>query len=459
MVLEIQREEQPVTHNDHLPVAIIGAGPVGLAAAANLTERGTSFRLYEAGPTVGASVRDWGHVRIFTNWEQSVDPVSRRLPEAHGWKLPAPAKLPTGEEIYQNYLKPLSELPDLCSHVAMGARVVAITRKGIDKVTCKDRNKRPFELRIADSIDASGTWHNPNPLGGSGLPVRGETAFAADLAYGMPDVHGTQRSRYAGKRVAVVGAGNSAINVLLDLVRPGDEEGRHDFLWVVRGRNMARIYGGGEADELVARGRLGQHLKSLVERRFVKLVTGFSTESIERAADGLVLKGEAGQGILMLPPVDEVIVSTGQRPDLTMTRELRLELDPWLESVKALGPLIDPNVHSCGSVPPHGYRETSHPEPGFYTVGVKSYGPAPTFLLLTGYEQARSVAAALAGDMEAADNVHLVLPDTGVCITDYLEADANCRGGPAPAEADARCLADAVTQESGREGCCCGVAA
>jgi len=455
-------------HNDLLPVVIIGAGPVGLAAAANLVERGISFRVYEAGATVGASVRDWGHVRIFTNWDQSVDPASRRLLEAHGWKLPFPDALPTGQEIYHGYLKPLSELPELSAHVATGARVVAITRKGIDKVASTDREKRPFELRIGDAagterieyahavIDASGTWHNPNPLGGSGLSVRGESSLAAGLAYGMPDVLGTQRGRYAGKRVAVVGAGYSAINVLLDLVHLGDEEGRHDFLWVVRGRNMARIYGGGEADELVARGRLGQHLKSLVERHFIKLVTGFSTESMEKTEDGLVLRGETGQGALVLPPVDEVIVSTGQRPDLTMTRELRLELDPWLEAVKVLGPLIDPNVHTCGSVPPHGYREVSHPEPGFYTIGIKSYGRAPTFLLLTGYEQARSVAAALAGDMDAAENVHLVLPDTGICTTDFVEGDAVCCGGPAPVEVDACCVADAIAKESGKEGCGCG---
>src|SRR4030095_17121722 len=90
-------------------------------------------------------------------------------------------------------------------------------------------------------------------------------------------------------------------------------------------------------------------------------------------------------------------------------RELRLELDPWLEGVRALGPLIDPNVHSCGSVPPHGHRELSHPEPGLYTIGVKSYGRAPTFLLLTGYEQARSVAAALPGDLAAAEHLRLGL--------------------------------------------------
>jgi pyruvate/2-oxoglutarate dehydrogenase complex dihydrolipoamide dehydrogenase (E3) component len=219
---------------------------------------------------------------------------------------------------------------------------------------------------------------------------------------------------------------------------------------------MARIYGGGDADELAARGKLGTHLRSLVESGRIKLVTGFSTEAIADTQDGQVLTGETDHGALSLSPVDEIIVATGQRPDLTMTRELRLELDPWLESVRALGPMIDPNIHSCGSVNPHGHRETSHPEPGFYTIGVKSYGRAPTFLLLTGYEQARSVAAALAGDLAAADDVHLVLPDTGICVTDFEEAD--CCGGPAPPKAEACCVADAVAKDAGERGCGCGVA-
>jgi len=87
--------------------------------------------------------------------------------------------------------------------------------------------------------------------------------------------------------------------------------------------------------------------------------------------------------------------------------------------------LIDPNLHSCGSVPPHGHRELAHPEPGFYTVGIKSYGRTPTFLMLTGYEQVRSVAAAIAGDLAAADDVHLVLPETGVCSTRPTGAEDN----------------------------------
>jgi thioredoxin reductase len=427
--------------NDNLPIAVIGAGPVGLAAAANLAERGLPFRIYETGRTVGHNIRDWSHVRTFTTWEQSVDPASRRLLEAAGWQLPRTNVPPTGDDLYRGYLQPLSLLGAFADRIETNARVTAITRRGIDKVASAERGARPFELRISDGmggeriayaravIDASGTWQNPNPLGGAGLPARGEGNVREKLAYGMPDVLGGERARYAGRRVAVVGAGYSAINVLLDLTRLRQESGKGSLVWVVRGRNLARIYGGGDADELAARGKLGQHLKSLVETGQVRLVAGFSTGSIQEVTGGLVLSGDREEGALTLPAVDAVIVATGQRPDLEMTRELRLALDPWLESVKALGPLIDPNIHSCGSVEPHGHRETGHPEPGFYTIGVKSYGRAPTFLLLTGYEQARSVVAAIAGDMEAADNVHLKLPDTGICSTDFIEEDGSgCRG-------------------------------
>ena len=152
-------------------------------------------------------------------------------------------------------------------------------------------------------------------------------------------------------------------------------------------------------------------------------------------------------------------MATGQRPDLALTRELRVDFDPWLESARALGPLIDPNLHSCGSVPPHGHRELSHPEPGFYTVGVKSYGRAPTFLMMTGYEQVRSVVAALAGDTVAADDVRLVLPETGVCSSQTNREDgsavAGCCGGPAPVGADACCVADAKAKEATGRGCGC----
>lgn len=468
---------------ERLPVAVIGAGPIGLAAAAHLLERGLKVKVYEAGVSVGANVRDWAHVRIFTTWEQSVDPASVRLLEKHGWKLPQANKLPTGGEIYDQYLKPLAAVPELADAIGTDARVLSITRLGVDKVTSKDRGKKPFEIRIAGQngevrieyaqavVDASGTWQNQNPAGASGTPAPGENLYADRIAYGMPDVLGVVRKNYAGKRIAVIGSGYSAINVILDITKLAETAAGTTVTWVVRGTNMNKIYGGGANDQLEARGALGTTLKRLVDQGKVQLVTGFSTSEIDDKSGGLQLVGTQNGRQITLPIVDRIIVCTGQRPNLDMTRELRLELDPWLEGVKALGPLIDPNEHSCGSVPPHGHRELSHPEPGFYTIGVKSYGRAPTFLLLTGYEQARSVAAILAGDLAAADNVQLVLPETGICSTDF-ETDANgccvtpaqvaassCCGGPAPAESDACCVADVVAQEVGKKGCGCGEAA
>jgi thioredoxin reductase len=456
---------------ESLPVAVIGGGPIGLAAAAHLAERGIPFRLYEAGATVGASIRDWGHCRIFTPWEFTTDGASRRLLARHGWQEPPSGALPTGDDIYGLYLKPLAKLPKLAPHIETAARVAAIARLGIDKTTSKGRQDRPFRLAIARDgetprhdlaraiIDASGTWRNQNPLGASGLPAEGEAEFAERLAYGMPDVLGRERANYAGRRVAVVGGGFSAINVLLDLVQLAERQPLTSIIWIVRATRMHKIYGGGENDQLPARGALGTRLRNLVESGTVKLVQGFATTGIKRVPGGIALTGETPAGPMTTEPLDRIVAATGQRPDLALTRELRLELDPWLESVKALGPLIDPNLHSCGSVPPHGHRETSHPEPGFYTIGIKSYGRAPTFLLLTGYEQARSVAAAIAGDLAAADAVELTLPETGICETDIVEDGAACCGGPAPVEIaaklDACCVKDVVAKAAGKQGCGC----
>jgi thioredoxin reductase len=456
---------------DSLPVAIIGGGPIGLAAAAHLAERNIPFQLYEAGETIGANLRDWGHCRIFTPWEFTTDPASRRLLARHGWQEPPSDALPTGDDIYRLYLKPLAKAPELAPHIETGAKVEAITRLGIDKVTSKGREARPFRLTIARGgeaprhelaraiIDASGTWQNQNPLGASGLPAEGEAEFAERIAHGMPDVLGLERANYAGRRIAVVGGGFSAINVLLDLVQLAEQQPLTKIVWIVRATRMHKIYGGGENDQLPARGALGTRLRNLVESGKVRLVQGFATSSIKRVPGGIALAGETAAGARVLDPVDRIVAATGQRPDLAITRELRLELDPWLESVKALGPLIDPNLHSCGSVEPHGHRETSHPEPGFYTIGIKSYGRAPTFLLLTGYEQARSVVAAIAGDMAAADAVELTLPETGICETDIAEDGAGCCGGPAPieiaAKLDACCVKDVVAKQAGKTGCGC----
>ncbi len=456
----------------HLPVAVIGGGPVGLAAAAHLIGRGLPVRVYEAGPAVGSNVRDWEHVRVFTPWRYCVDAAAAALLARRGWLMPDADTCPTGAELISAYLEPLAATPELAAVIETNVRVSAISRHGLDKVVSSGREARPFVLMVQMGgnvrrdlaravVDASGTWATPNPLGASGLPAVGEAEFSDRIAYGIPDILGRDRHLYAGRRTLVVGSGHSAANALLELDQLAKDKDGASISWATRTVDLARIYSGGDADQLPARGELGANIRELVDRGRVNLVTGFAILALSEERGGIVAKGETDKGLRWIGPVDRIIAATGQRPDLSLTRELRLDLDPWLESAKALGPLIDPNVHSCGSVPPHGHRELDHPEPGFYTVGIKSYGRAPTFLLLTGYEQVRSVAAAIAGDLAAADDVRLVLPETGVCSTRPVVANASagCCGGPAPVNVDACCVADAAAKDLGRPGCGCGAGA
>jgi thioredoxin reductase len=435
-----------------LPVAVIGAGPVGLAAAAHLMRHGIPVRVYEAGHTVAANVRDWAHVRLFSPWRYSIDGASRDLLKASGWREPALDALPTGGDLIQRYLAPLAAVPRMADTIETDARVTAIAREGFDKVKTDGRERSPFSLAITDRngstrrvraravIDASGTWSTPNPLGANGLPAPGEREHPDRIAYGIPDVLGAATRTYANKRVLVVGGGHSAANVLLDLARLAEAAPETAITWAVRSATLASVYGGGENDQLPARGQLGRDLRRLVETARVAVLPGASVLSLEDAGTGIAVAVTTAKGPATIGPFDRIIAATGQRPDLSLTRELRLDLDPWLESTRALGPMIDPNVHSCGTVRPHGYKELQHLEPDFYTVGIKSYGRAPTFLLATGYEQVRSIAAHIAGDEIAATRVELCLPETGVC-----------GGVPVAAEAAAESCCTVATPQ----GACC----
>src|SRR5699024_11099518 len=215
---------------------------------------------------------------------------------------------------------------------------------------------------------------------------------------------GRDRDRVAGKRVMVTGAGHSAANTLLDLAELGSTT---VITWAVRTADLTRVYGGGEQDELSARGALGSQLRELVDSGRIKVLTSFTITRFS-GEDALTVHAVTPDGEREVT-VDVLVPATGFRPELRMLSELRLNLDPAVEAPAQLGPLIDPEFHSCGSVEPHGERVLAHPEKNFYIVGMKSYGRAPTFLMATGYEQVRSIAASLAGDRDAADAVRLEL--------------------------------------------------
>jgi thioredoxin reductase len=408
-----------------LPVVVIGAGPVGLAAAAHVLERGLEPLVLERGNDVATNVADWSHVRVFSPWSFNVDDAARRLLEPRGWQAPDPELHPSGAELVEDYLRPLAATPELSPRIRYRAGVVQVTRVGFDKMKSGGREDAPFQVLVETDageerilaravVDASGTYATPNPVGAGGVHAVGERELAHRISYRVPDVLGSERSRYAGRRVLVVGSGHSAFNAIRDLADLQQDALDTRVVWAIRRPQLADVFGGGASDQLAERGRLGFLIQELVDRDALKVVSGFATDGVREEDDGVFVAA----GDREIGPFDEVIAVTGYRPDVDVLRELRLGLDETVESPKELAPLIDPNLHSCGSVPPHGARELAHPESGFYIVGMKSYGRAPTFLLRTGYEQVRSVAAALAGDIEAAERVELVLPETGVCKLD-----------------------------------------
>jgi thioredoxin reductase len=396
---------RPLDRRAGLPVAIIGAGPIGLAAAAQLLERGVEVVVFEQGESAGSAIRQWGHTRLFSGWEYLVDAASVRLLQNDGWTLPAGT--PNGRELVELYLEPLAAA--LGNRVHYGTRVTAVTRQGMDRTRSAGRAEAPFLLRANGTdvlaravIDASGTYGTANGL------VAGLDVESPHISHALPDVLGSDRARFEGKHTLVVGAGHSAANTLLGLAAL---EGT-TISWAIRNAAPVRVFTGD--DELAGRASLGARVQQLVDNGRITLIDSLEIDAV---TDGPLVEGRReGQPFSIRP--DVIVAATGFRPDLAMLREIRLSLDEVVEAPVRLAPLIDPNLHSCGTVEPHGVAELAQPEPDFYIAGMKSYGRAPTFLLATGYEQVRSIADELAGNHDAARLVQLELPATGVCSTD-----------------------------------------
>lgn len=429
-----------------LPVVVIGSGPIGLAAAAELAGRDLPVVVFEQGDAVAAAVRSWGHVRLFSPWSELVSPAGAELLAGTGWQRPQAESFPTGADWVRDYLTPLADA--LGDRVRLGCRVVGVARLDRDLLVESGRDEQPFAVHVRRSdgtverlqaravIDTSGTLDLPNPLGAEGYPAAGELRHADRIRYGMPNPQ-SDRATYADKATAVVGSGASALTALIALTSEPLHTAGSRVVWVLRRGQVGNSYGGGEADELPARGALGIKVRGAVQAGLIEVITGFRTAAVDEDEHGRVaLVGTDGRRI---DGLDRIVGVTGFRPDLSFLSEVLLDLDPRLQAPSRLAPQIDPNFHSCGSVQPHGHDVLAQPDTGLYLAGMKSYGRAPSFLAMTGFEQVRSIAAALAGDLDAADNVQLTLPDTGVChgaglFDDSADAAAGvggCCGGPA----------------------------
>ena len=275
------------------PLVVVGAGPIGLAAAAHAHSRGLPTLVLEAGNEAGASVREWGHVRLFSPWRELVDPAAEQLLAGTGWVRPDADSYPTGDDWVDHYLAPLAAALDATDlvEVRFGSRVVGVAKQGRDRLVDSGRESAPFTVHVESGsnltrltasavIDASGTWTVPNPLGADGLPALGEAEHAERIFYGIPDFGDPQvRARYAGKRVAVAGRGASAQNTLVGLTGLTDEAPGTTVAWLLRRPGTDDAFGGGDNDQLEARGALGKRAEQAVAAGPVEVVTSFRTDA------------------------------------------------------------------------------------------------------------------------------------------------------------------------------------
>lgn len=397
---------------DTPPVVVVGAGPIGLSAAVHLLNRGYTPIIFEAGQQAGAHLARWGHVRMFSPWSYNIDPAAAELLKKDGWLEPELTQFPTGKELLEHYVIPLATHSHIAPHLQLNSRVQHVSRRNHDVLRSKGRDSTPFVLRIAGPngeydvtaqavIDASGTYQTPNWLGTHGIPALGENASGDAVSYGVPDILGSARAHYINKSVLVVGGGHSAFNALQDLVRLAEKSADMRVHWAVRSESVTNVIRSPANDELQERRELEVHIQDLLEQGRIDVHTGIEIEAITQNGNNIIVHSNGQQ----LPPVDRIIAATGFRPGLSLLAELRTAIDPATQSPAKLAPLIDPNLHSCGSVPEHGAAELRHPEPDLYIVGIKSYGRAPTFLLRTGYKQVVSVISAL-GSKESPEPMH-----------------------------------------------------
>lgn len=375
-------------------VAVLGAGPIGLAAASAAAARGWDLTVYEQSSAVAGAVRDWGHVRMFTPWAMNLSP---RMRDALG--VPDEG-CPTGHELADHLERVAALLPT--GAIQLGTTVEAVARDGLvksDEIGTTERELRPFRLLLKDSLgaersaaadvvlDCTGTYLNPRPTGDGGIPALGERS--APVVRRIPSVDPS----WAGRRVLLVGAGNSAQTAARDLVAAGAQ-----LTWAVRRREPT--WGAVENDSLPARAALVSSSLALAAAGHV--VTGVVVESFRRTTDGIAVGLRTSNGAREVT-VDVVVSLVGGAPDAGIYRQLQVHECYATEGPMSLAAtLLGSEGGDCLAQVSSGVDALRNPEARFFLLGSKSYGRNPTFLLRVGWEQVEEVFAALDVELLAA---------------------------------------------------------
>ncbi len=382
-------------------IAVLGAGPTGLEAAFAAQERGWDVTVYEAAPHVAGHVRAWGHVRLFTPWSMDLSPRVRALLG----DAPTGDLSPTGDELADVLERAAAALGD---RLRLGHRVDAVAREGLlksEEIGTDRRARQPFRLLLtgpdgaeqvatADVVlDCTGSWGNPSPLGDGGIPAPGERALGDRVVRQLPDVH-RDPQRWAGRRVLLVGAGNSAQTVARDLAAVGAE-----ITWAVRAQRPA--WGAVADDPLPDRVALVASSRALTAGP-VELLSGVVVDALAQDGDRVRVVLRDRDGGRQERVVDEVVAMTGGAPDAALYRQLQVHECYATEGPMALaGSLMAGGAADCLAQPALGVDALRNPEPRFFVLGMKSYGRNPTFLLRVGWEQVAEVFNALDVELDA----------------------------------------------------------
>ena len=108
-------------------------------------------------------------------------------------------------------------------------------------------------------------------------------------------------------------AGHSAIGTLADLARLARQASETRPIWLLRGNDPAKAYGGGANDKLAARGELGAAFAALIAAKRVDIEAGFRVLHLALNGPHLTIATTANPFDRHVV-VDELIVATGFRP-------------------------------------------------------------------------------------------------------------------------------------------------
>jgi thioredoxin reductase len=402
-------------------IAILGAGPIGLEAALYARFLGYDVDIYEGGQ-VAENVLRWGHVRMFSPFGMNRSTLGLAALKAQdaAFVPPDDHEVLTGREFADGYLQPLSRTDLLADHLKLNTAVVSIGREDFLKGELIGNAERAdFDFRIlsldADGnemvtsadvvVDTTGVYGNPNWAGQGGAPAVGERGLRDQIEYGVPDVAGKDRERYANRNTLLIGCGYSAATTVVALAKLAEEEPGTKVTWIVRRERPAGPVSTIEADRLAERAGLTKAANQLATETsdYVSFRPATSLWRIERDPERncfrVVLAGEAQEEF----EFDNIVANVGYRPDNRIYEELQVhECYASQGPMKLAAALLGAASADCLDQTSHGAATLMIPEPNFYILGAKSYGRNSNFLLSIGLDQIRELFTTI-GDREDLD--------------------------------------------------------